>query len=281
CITRAARTPHQPHGPSPILPAFPVEYVSVRLISLAGPAAASFQITLPPQRGHFVSQFSTAHRSRAQTNRGVTQLLTRGLIDSKHQIQHYLKRLHPSQGDALTVIALGPNTLSLTGPTIRAQLEQFADSLVFLRHVGLFPVIVHASQPIKCVESSFHPDAGISIDSLISQLETRDFAAYFDDDLASSSPEQTIHNLALRLGLRAPLPGHAHRDETVSGLALFSFFRIVETVLPSNSRIVFARITAPFGALWQIQIRVCHGGFRDRGGFLRADRKRGYIYGTG
>ncbi|KAJ6023762.1 Aspartate/glutamate/uridylate kinase [Penicillium herquei] len=106
------------------------------------PLLCRFRFTYPHRGGHFVSQFSTAQRSRAQTNREViTQLLS--LIDSKHQIQHYVERFHPSQGDALAVIALGPNTFSLTGPTIRAQLEQLADSLAFLRRVGLFPIVVH------------------------------------------------------------------------------------------------------------------------------------------
>ncbi|KAJ5674925.1 Aspartate/glutamate/uridylate kinase [Penicillium maclennaniae] len=96
-----------------------------------------------PQHGGRCSAASLSlHRSRTQINRAVITRLLR-LIDSKQQIQHYLDEFHPSQGDSLAVIALGPNALSSPGSTTQAQLEQLADSLAFLRRVGLFPIVVH------------------------------------------------------------------------------------------------------------------------------------------
>lgn len=92
--------------------------------------------------GHFSAQSSSGQRFCMHTNRGIiTQLLR--LIGSTQHIQQYLGQFHPSQGESLAVIALGPNSLSPLRSTVREQLEQLADSLAFLRLVGLFPIVVH------------------------------------------------------------------------------------------------------------------------------------------
>ncbi|CAP95977.1 hypothetical protein E8E15_008223 [Penicillium rubens] len=92
--------------------------------------------------GYLSVQPSRGQRFCMHTNRGIiTQMLR--LIDSTQHIQQYLGQFHPSQGKSLAVIALGPNSLSPPRTAVREQLEQLADSLAFLRRVGLFPVVVH------------------------------------------------------------------------------------------------------------------------------------------
>ncbi|OJJ42482.1 hypothetical protein ASPZODRAFT_76785 [Penicilliopsis zonata CBS 506.65] len=94
-----------------------------------------------PIRSRPYAQLSN-NQPRAQTNRAVAAELLRR-IDSTQQIQQFLHEFHPSQGNPLAVIAIGPDTLSSPGSSARAQLERLAESLAFLRRVGLFPVIVH------------------------------------------------------------------------------------------------------------------------------------------
>lgn len=100
------------------------------------------RLPAPKHGGHLFANFSVGERYRTQTNRAVLTRLLR-LIDSKQDIQHYLDQFHPSQGDSLAVIALGSNALSPSGCATRAQVEELADSLAFLRHVGLTPIVVH------------------------------------------------------------------------------------------------------------------------------------------
>lgn len=103
--------------------------------------------------GHFSAQSSSAQRSRMHTNRAIiTQVLR--LIDSTQHIQQYLGHFHPSQGESLAVIALGPDSLSSPRSAMRDQLEQLADSLAFLRCVGLFPIVVHGELDLDFLSSS-------------------------------------------------------------------------------------------------------------------------------
>ncbi|EPS26277.1 hypothetical protein PDE_01213 [Penicillium oxalicum 114-2] len=98
----------------------------------------------PPCGGHYAATFATARSPHTQTNRAViTQLLQ--LVDSEQQIHAYLDELQSTSGYPLAVIAIGSNALSRPnfGSNTGVQLEQLAESLVFLRRVGLFPVILH------------------------------------------------------------------------------------------------------------------------------------------
>ncbi|OJJ94690.1 hypothetical protein ASPACDRAFT_55665 [Aspergillus aculeatus ATCC 16872] len=89
------------------------------------------------------ARLSSAPKSRAQINRAVAVQLLRQ-IDSPQQIQQYLHQFHPSQGDPLAVIALGREALPPSqSSAARVQLERLAESLAFLRRVGLFPIVVH------------------------------------------------------------------------------------------------------------------------------------------
>ncbi|KAJ5715515.1 Aspartate/glutamate/uridylate kinase [Penicillium malachiteum] len=351
------------------------------------PLLRRFRFPYPHRGGHFVSQFSTAQRSRAQTNRDViAQLLS--LIDSKHQIQRYLERFHPSQGDALAarglipIVVHGELGLDLdldiaSDSTIEEPINQsnhlrcirttnhLLSALLEHRDVetrpissGVFTAVARSDRGLfsheanmtgfipETIESAIraksvpivatlgtsstnsrtyaldahnaaihlarvlqpphvapsfrttrdvrhdqrrvrhaislrdfpskealrlafhrhiHPGAGISIDALMSQLETRDFAAYFDHDSASSSPEQTIHNLALVFP-RASFPWNsphldtwdpssaatsvenAHRDQKFSEIALFAISQ------PGWQNGVaeqfWNRIRADHGSLW-------------------------------
>lgn len=106
--------------------------------------------------GGYFAPFSVAERFRAQTNRAVLTRLLR-LIDSKQQIQHYLDQFSPSQTESLAVVALGPNALSPRGCASSKLVEELADSLAFLRHVGLMPIIVHGELGLSPNQDDSHP----------------------------------------------------------------------------------------------------------------------------
>ncbi|KAJ5491762.1 hypothetical protein N7539_003329 [Penicillium diatomitis] len=108
----------------------------------------------PAYVGFRTATFATVQSSHTQTNREVITRLLR-LVDSEHQIREYLDEIQSTAGPPLAVIAIDPNALlppsrfSSTG----LQLERLIDSLVFLRRVGLFPVVVHGELIVRAPDT--------------------------------------------------------------------------------------------------------------------------------
>ncbi|KAH8667320.1 hypothetical protein BGZ60DRAFT_539251 [Tricladium varicosporioides] len=94
-----------------------------------------------------LKQFDTEHRprlwralhssSRQPFTRSVVVNLLR-VIDSKYQIQSYLSRFGSVQTQALAIVAVERDAL------LPGNVDVLAAALVFLKHVGLFPIVVHS-----------------------------------------------------------------------------------------------------------------------------------------
>ncbi|KAJ5618554.1 Aspartate/glutamate/uridylate kinase, partial [Penicillium herquei] len=186
--------------------------------------------------GHFVSQFPTAQRSRAQTNRAIiTQLPS--LIDSKHHIQHYLQRFRPSRVMLWLRVGLFP-------AIVYGELGVYLDLDISSGSTLKGPA--NQSNHLRCIRTINHLLSALLRDQegnvtgfIPEAIESRVRVKSVPIVGSPSSPEQIIHNRAFvfprtsfpssssHLETWAPSSTttsveNAHRDEPISRLALFS-----------------------------------------------------------
>lgn len=98
-----------------------------------------------------------------QTREVIVELL--GQLGANREAREYLRRFASVDNEQFAVVKVG-------GGVLQDELEELASALAFLRHVGLFPIVLHGAGP-----------------QLNAALETAGVASTFVDNMRVTSPE--------------------------------------------------------------------------------------------